>query len=33
VEDIADAFAWYENRRVGLGEEFLACVEAWVEAI
>jgi len=25
--DLADAKAWYENRREGLGEEFILCVE------
>ncbi len=29
-QDVADAYAWYENRRPGLGEEFLGCVDpAW----
>ena len=32
-EDIADAYAWYENHRPGLGEEFFSCVEACIEAI
>lgn len=31
--DIADAYAWYEGRRVGLGEEFLSSVDACVEGI
>jgi plasmid stabilization system protein ParE len=31
--DIAEAYAWYEARRPGLGEEFLSCVEACSEAI
>ncbi len=31
--DIAEAYAWYESRRTGLGEEFLSCVEACSEAI
>jgi hypothetical protein len=26
--DLAEAYAWYEHHRVGLGEEFLACVDA-----
>jgi len=26
--DLAEAYAWYEGRRVGLGEEFLSCVDA-----
>jgi len=30
-QDIAEAYAWYESRRIGLGEEFLSCVEACLE--
>lgn len=30
-QDIADAYAWYESRQIGLGEEFLNCVDACVE--
>ena len=30
-QDIAEAYAWYESRQVGLGEEFLNCVDACVE--
>jgi hypothetical protein len=32
-QDIADAYAWYEEQRPGLGEEFLSCVDACLEAI
>jgi plasmid stabilization system protein ParE len=32
-EDIAEAYAWYENRRAGLGEEFLSSVEACIESL
>jgi len=32
-QDLAEAAAWYESRRVGLGEEFLDCVDACVSAI
>jgi plasmid stabilization system protein ParE len=32
-QDIADAYAWYEDHRPGLGEEFLGSVEAALEAI
>lgn len=32
-QDLAEAYAWYESRRLGLGEEFLSCVDACVEAI
>ena len=31
--DITEAYAWYENRRPGLGEEFLGSVDAAIEAI
>lgn len=32
-QDIADACTWYENLRFGLGEEFLSCLDASLEAI
>ena len=32
-QDIAEAYAWYEGRRAGLGEEFLSCVDACIQAI
>lgn len=32
-QDISEAYAWYEDRRVGLGEEFLSSVDACLEAI
>ncbi len=31
--DVAEAYAWYERRRVGLGEEFLSSVDACLEGI
>ena len=31
--DIAGAYRWYEERRSGLGEEFLGCLEAAFETI
>jgi hypothetical protein len=31
--DIADAYAWYEGRRVGLGEEFLSSIDGCIESI
>jgi plasmid stabilization system protein ParE len=31
--DIEDAYAWYEERRPGLGEEFLSCVESCLHTI
>jgi plasmid stabilization system protein ParE len=31
--DIAEAYSWYENRRIGLGEEFLSSVDACLESI
>jgi len=32
-QDIAEAYGWHEDRRPGLGEEFLSCVDACVQAI
>lgn len=32
-QDLAEAYAWYEDQRSGLGEEFLGCVDASIEAI
>jgi plasmid stabilization system protein ParE len=31
--DIAEAYVWYEGRRIGLGEEFLGSVDAAMERI
>jgi plasmid stabilization system protein ParE len=31
--DIAEAYAWYEGSRVGLGEEFLGSIDGCIEAI
>jgi len=31
--DLAEAYAWYEKRRAGLGEEFLSSVDACLESI
>jgi len=31
--DIIEAYTWYEERRIGLGEEFLSCVDACIQAI
>jgi hypothetical protein len=33
AELIAEAYAWYESRRVGLGEEFLSSVDASIARI
>ncbi len=33
LNDISDSYGWYEQRRVGLGEEFLMCVDACIEQI
>jgi len=30
--DLAEAYGWYEGQRAGLGEEFLSCVDACIEA-
>lgn len=32
-DDLATAFAWYEQQRRGLGFEFLDCVKAGIETI
>lgn len=32
-QDIMDAYSWYEDRRIGLGEEFVSCVDACIQAI
>lgn len=31
-DDLAAAYRWYEERRTGLGDELLLCVEAAIEA-
>src|SRR6218665_1437869 len=31
--DVVDAYAWYEARVPGLGEEYLRCVEACVTSV
>jgi plasmid stabilization system protein ParE len=33
ARDIDEAYGWYERQRAGLGEEFLTCVDACVQAI
>lgn len=33
LRDLEEAYAWYERQRFGLGEEFLGCVDACVEAL
>ncbi len=32
-QDFNEAYCWYEDRRFGLGEEFLDCVEVCIQAI
>lgn len=32
-KDIAEAYAWYEERRSGLGEDFLSCLDAALQGI
>jgi plasmid stabilization system protein ParE len=32
-QDIDAAYDWYESQRAGLGEEFLSCVDACIQAI
>jgi hypothetical protein len=31
--DVAEAYDWYEARRIGLGEEFLSSVDACLSGI
>jgi|SRR3954471_4876115 toxin ParE1/3/4 len=31
--DVDEAYAWYERQRVGLGEDFLTCVDACLQAV
>lgn len=33
AQDIDEAYGWYGGRRAGLGEEFLSCVDACIQAI
>lgn len=32
-EDLAEAYEWYEQQRLGLGEEFLSCIDASIQTI
>ena len=32
-QDIGEAYSWYEQRRPGLGEEFLSCVDACIQQV
>jgi plasmid stabilization system protein ParE len=32
-QDLTEAYNWHEGQRVGLGEEFLGCVDACIQAI
>lgn len=32
-QDIDEAYSWYEDRRYGLGEEFLSCLDAAIQKI
>jgi plasmid stabilization system protein ParE len=32
-QDLDEAYSWYEDRRPGLGEEFLGCVDACIQQI
>ena len=33
LEDLDDTYGWYDERRSGLGDEFLNCVDACIETI
>jgi len=32
-QDIEEAYGWFEERRIGLGEDFLTCVDACIQNI
>jgi plasmid stabilization system protein ParE len=32
-QDVDEAYGWYEDRRPGLGEEFLDCVDACIQVV
>ena len=32
-QDLVEAYGWYEDQRVGLGEEFLSCIDACIETV
>ncbi len=32
-KDVAQAYAWYDEQEIGLGEEFLRCVDACIQVI
>jgi hypothetical protein len=32
-QDVSEAYEWYEQRRPGLGEEFLGCVDACIQHV
>jgi hypothetical protein len=32
-EDVTEAYAWYESQRIGLGEEFLGCLDVCIQRI
>ena len=32
-QDVAEAYVWYEDQELGLGEEFLRCVDACIHFI
>lgn len=32
VQDVAEAWSWYEGQRSGLGEEFITCLDACLAA-
>ncbi len=32
-QDITEAYDWYQEREIGLGEEFLRCIDAAIQTI
>ena len=33
AQDLLEAYDWYQERRDGLGDEFLSCVDACIQSI
>jgi plasmid stabilization system protein ParE len=31
--DVSQGYGWYENQEIGLGEEFLRCVDACIQSV
>ena len=33
AQDLEESYQWYERQRLGLGEEFLGCVDACIQGV